>query len=81
MTYISVDVDVDIDMFDDDELVEYLEQRGYTCIKNCTDSSILTTPQIEDALNELYQQYRNGNPNLMESLRTYLMNATGRVLP
>lgn len=82
MAYVSVDVDVDIDMFDDDELIEYLEGRGYKCIQMAGSNDGTTDlDYIEDELANLYQQYRTGNPNLMETLRTYLMNATGRVLP
>lgn len=31
--YRTVDVDVDLDDFDDDEVVDYLEGRGYTVTK------------------------------------------------
>ena len=34
MANITVDVDVDLDEFDDDELVEELEHRGYNVSKN-----------------------------------------------
>lgn len=82
MAYVSVDVDVDIDMFDDDELIDYLEGRGYKCIKMAgSDDWTKDLDYIEDELSNLYQQYRNNHPALMETLRTYLMNATGRVLP
>ena len=83
MAYVSVDVDVDIDMFDDDEVVEYLERRGYKCIKLSEGNAggYADLEYIEDELANLYQQYRNNHPSLMETLRTYLMNATGRVLP
>lgn len=30
---VDVDVDIDLDEFDDRELVEEMNQRGYTCIK------------------------------------------------
>jgi hypothetical protein len=37
MTYrtvtVDVDVDIDLDEFDDSELIDEMNQRGYTCIK------------------------------------------------
>ena len=37
MTYktvtVDVDVDIDLDEFNDDELIDEMNQRGYTCIK------------------------------------------------
>jgi hypothetical protein len=33
MAYVTVDVDVHLDEFDDDEIVEYLQCRGYTVSK------------------------------------------------
>ena len=34
MPYVTVDVDVDLDQFDDDELAEELESRGYFVSKD-----------------------------------------------
>lgn len=34
--YVDVDIDVEADEFDDDELIEELEDRGYTVFKNLT---------------------------------------------
>ena len=33
MAYVTVDVDVDLDQFDDDEIVAELEARGYTVLE------------------------------------------------
>lgn len=30
---VDVDVDIDLDEFDDSELIDEMNQRGYTCIK------------------------------------------------
>jgi hypothetical protein len=35
-TWVEVDIDVEADEFDDDELIEELEDRGYTVFKNLT---------------------------------------------
>ena len=33
MAYVTVDVDIDLDQFDDDEIVAELEARGYTVLE------------------------------------------------
>ena len=33
MAYVTVDVDIDLDEFDDDELVEEVKARGYTVVE------------------------------------------------
>jgi len=33
MAYVTVDVDIDLDEFDDDELIDELNSRGYTVSK------------------------------------------------
>ena len=33
MAYVTVDVDIDLDAFDDDEIVAELEARGYTVLE------------------------------------------------
>ncbi len=37
MTYksVTVDVDIDLDEFEDSELIDEMNQRGYTVIKSC----------------------------------------------
>ena len=34
MPYVTVDVDIDLDVFDDDELIEELESRGFVVNDN-----------------------------------------------
>jgi hypothetical protein len=41
MANITVDVDVELDEFDDDELVEELEHRGYNVSKNSIEMDAL----------------------------------------
>jgi hypothetical protein len=31
---VDVDVDIDLDQWDDEELIDEMNQRGYTCIKD-----------------------------------------------
>ena len=39
MPYVTVDVDIDLDEFDDDELTEELEHRGYFVSKEASPAS------------------------------------------
>lgn len=61
-TWVEVDIDVDAEDFDDDELIEELEDRGYTVTKNSvstkdTDLSnvawLLSLNKTEEALIQL----------------------------
>lgn len=76
-----VEVDVDLDAFDEDEIVEYLQGLGYSV----KDNSPFDTEDEEEcerrlALMELYRQYRTKDARLMDTLREYLSEALGKVL-
>ena len=47
MAYVTVDVDVDLDEFDDDELVEELEHRGYNVSKNSIEMDALDKYELD----------------------------------
>jgi hypothetical protein len=47
MANITVDVDVDLDEFDDDELVEELEHRGYNVSKNSIEMDALDKYELD----------------------------------
>lgn len=49
----EVEIDVDLDDFEDDELIDEIEVRGYTVIKNTTDGHI----DIQDVID----WYKRGN--------------------
>lgn len=50
MPYVSIDVDVNLDHFDDDDLIEELEERGYTILSETGDNNQLTTDEIHAIL-------------------------------
>jgi hypothetical protein len=47
MANITVDVDVELDEFDDDELVEELEHRGYNVSKNSIEIDALDKYELD----------------------------------
>jgi hypothetical protein len=73
MAYVTVDVEVDIDQFDTDDLVDELERRGK---RGDTEfEPEITVPQIVEAF------YVGNDQRAMELTRQFVQNATGRVLP
>ena len=54
-----VDVDVDLDEFDDDELIEELKNRGYTVLAESAVDVALSNEDLEYLLTLLDKQDRN----------------------
>ena len=57
MPYISVDVDVDLNDFDTDELIEELDRRG-----NDYNTHGVNADEARELLEQLYQARRSGEP-------------------
>jgi hypothetical protein len=73
---ISVDVDVNLEDFDDEDLAQHLRDGGFSVFK--ADEM----PSDLDAGIRAYYQATGGDPtDLIMWARNYLRNATGRVLP
>ena len=62
MAYVTVDVDIDLDEFDDDELVEELEHRGYKVDDN--------NKELEDFLSEDWKLLLEVIDNVPETVYT-----------
>lgn len=71
--YKTVEVEVDISDFDNEDLIEVLENRGYTV--NKTGYKFDEGEQIE----ELYQAIKLGKP-YDELVRKFVMDHSGRIL-
>jgi len=54
---VEVDVDFDLDDFDESDLVEYLEDKGYTVIEGKVSTQYETFDQIDKKLWQLYLTY------------------------
>lgn len=71
--YKTVEVEVDVSDFDDEDFIEVLETRGYTV--NKTGYKFDGDERIE----ELYQAIKLGKP-YDELVRKFVMDCTGRIL-
>jgi len=72
MTYISVDVDVDISEFNEDEIADYLRDNGYTV----TDTSDTRTEN--QLIAAMYELYRDKKP-IDAELRELFYTTIGRI--
>jgi hypothetical protein len=70
MTYINIDIDVNLDMFDDDDLIDEIESRGWHVSKDATKQNDLTDDEIT-AILERFQMAVPGTTgyNIYEKLR------------
>lgn len=71
--YKTVEVEVNLSDFDDEDFIEVLENRGYTV--NKTGYKFDGDERIE----ELYQAIKLGKP-YDELVRKFVMDCTGRIL-
>jgi hypothetical protein len=65
---VEVDVDFDLDNFDESDLVDYLEDKGYTVIEGKVSTQYKTFEQIDKKIWQLYQTFLldKGNNNDMD---------------
>ena len=54
---VEVDVDFDLDDFAEDDLVDYLEDKGYTVIEGKVSTKYETFEQLDKKIWELYLTY------------------------
>lgn len=75
MKTLSVDVDVDLDEFDTEDLIDELESRGYTV----TDEEEVQSSETIDVIEELYQQFTTNQTVRPETLRELFHQNLGRI--
>jgi CheY-like chemotaxis protein len=73
-TTACVTVDVDIEEFSVDAIVEYLEERGYTVI--APGDGTTATPEAHQA----YEALAAGRADALEIVRRFISNQVGRIL-
>ena len=59
MAYMRVDVEIDMDQFEDQDLIDELEERGYRVLDDDNPASELTDVEI-DAIVELFENSKPG---------------------
>jgi hypothetical protein len=77
MTYKSVSIDIDLDDFDDDELIEEIECRGYTVDSTAVDQ--LSGYNISEMIEQLHQLRRTGQ-DYQQVLDRLIYNSIGKII-
>ena len=73
---VSVEADVWLEELDTEDMIEELESRGYS-VRPTESCEELTDINMD--MMDLYHKLRGHSPNLIETLRTFLTNHTGRI--
>ena len=68
----TVYAEAELDLWDDVELIEEMESRGYTCVKHGCESSMLTAEEV-------YLAWKKGRPDAQEKIEQFLREAAGRI--
>lgn len=79
---VDVDVDVDLDDFYESDLVDYLENKGYTVIEGKNESKFETFGQLDKRIWELYVLYtsdRGAGPDMDKALSKFFAEYYNKV--
>lgn len=71
---VEVDVDFDLDDFDEDDLINYIEEKGYTVIEGKVSTKYETFDQLDKQIWELYLLYKSdkgAGPQMDRALDTF----------
>ena len=75
VVYREVEVEFDVSDLDSDEVVDACRELGYSVIKTGKDNDT-----FKEDINSLADSYRRNDIKLMEQLRLFLQDYTGRIL-
>lgn len=74
--WVDVDVDVDITEFDEEDIVEHLQERGYVVVKSGSSAE-----EMEELILEMFYAFKLGrDERAMELARKIAQDHTGRIL-
>lgn len=79
---VEVDVDFDLDDFDESDLVDYLEDKGYTVIEGKVSTQYETFDQIDKKIWQLYQTFlldKGDNNDMDRALRIFFAEYYNKV--
>lgn len=79
---VEVDVDFDLDNFDEQDLIDYLEDKNYTVLEGKVNTKYETFDQIDKKIWNLYQTFLldNGDNNNMDrELRNFFAEYYNKV--
>lgn len=71
---VEVDVDFDLEDFDEDDLIDYIEEQGYTVIKGKTSTKFENFEDIDKRIWQLYLLYTSASSDMEihKALGTFL---------
>ena len=75
MTYVTVDVDVDLDDFSDEELIDHLESKGFIV------GDAISSPGVDmvEIISVLHQQRRTGQ-DYQKTLDELIYHTLGKII-
>jgi hypothetical protein len=74
MAYIQTTVDMDLSDFDEQDIIEFLEDQGYCVVES---NNTIVKEQIED----LYEAYRFDRPAFEKMICNLFLVKLGRIVP
>jgi len=79
---VEVDVDFDLDDFEESDLVEYLEEKGFTVMEGKNESKFETFEALDKKIWQLYLTYTSENgagPEMDKQLGDFLADYYNKV--
>ena len=79
---VEVDVDFDLDDFDESDLIDYLEDKGYTVMEGKVSTQYETFDQIDKKIWQLYQTFlldKGDNSDMDRALRNFFAEYYNKV--
>jgi hypothetical protein len=79
---VEVDVDFDLDDFDEHDLIDYLEDKGYTVVEGKVNTKFETFEELDKKIWQLYQTFlldHGDNNNMDRELRNFFAEYYNKV--
>lgn len=79
---VEVDVDFDLDDFDEDDLIDYIEEKGYTVMEGKANTKFETFEQLDKQLWQLYLLYvsdKGAGPQMDKALSNFFAEYYNKV--
>lgn len=68
----TVYAEAELDLWKDDELIEEMESRGYTCVKHGCESSMVSAEEV-------YLAWKTNRPDAQKKIEQFILEAAGRI--
>lgn len=68
----TVYAEAELDLWEDDELIEEMESRGYTCVKHGAENSMISAEEV-------YLAWKTNRHDASEKIERFILEAAGRI--